>query len=103
MKQFIDSFIGYPEGALNVVMYYKEKSKPGDKIKIRISSQIKILKVLYTWGDSQIYFIQGTLFNKSWFNVYTPICDKPVLLKITVEVEFRDGKKRTSEHTFDIN
>lgn len=104
MSNYMNSFVGYSEGAVNVMMHNWYKIfLPGDEIKIRISSQMKLTKVSYCWDNDERTEVR-VLFNRCWFKACMPKVpgNKPIL-KIITEVQFKDGTKKEHEHTFEIN
>lgn len=104
MSNFVNSFVGYSEGEVNVLMYDGDKIfLPGDEVKIRISSHVKLTKVSYCWNNGK-RTQKRVFFNRCWFKVRIPRVsgNKPVL-RVISEVQFKNGLKREHEHTFEIN
>ena len=102
MRHFLTSFVGYSEGAVNVMFYdYDKEFKPGSKVEIRIFSQMKLTKISYCWDDGEKTNVRA-LLNHSWFKVCVPEVpgNKPIL-KIITEVQFKDGTRHTYEHSFE--
>ena len=102
MSKYLNSFIGYSEGAVNVLMYdWYKNFLQGNKVRIRIDSQMKLTRVSYCWDNGEKTDVK-VFFNHCWFKPCVPKANenRPVL-KIITEVQFSDGTKH--EHTFEIN
>lgn len=104
MNNYLNDFVGYSEGAVNVMMYNWDKVfLPGDKVKIRIDSQMKLSKVSYCWDDGEKTEVK-VIFNHCWFKPCVPEVDKNCpILKIITEVQFSDKTKAEHEHVFEVN
>lgn len=104
MCNYLNDFVGYSEGAVNVLMYNWDKVfRPRNKVRIRIHSQVKLTRVSYCWDNGKKTNVKVFL-NHCWFKPRVPKVDGncPVL-KIFTEVQFSDGTKHEHEHTFEIN
>lgn len=106
MSKYLNSFVGYSEGAVNVLMYDWDKSfLPGDKVRIRINSQMKLTRVSYCWDNGEKTGVK-VFFNHCWFKPRVPnakVDGNCPVLKIITEVQFSDGTETYKEHTFEIN
>lgn len=104
MSSFMNSAVGYSEGAVNVMMYdWNKIFLPGDRIKIKIKSQMKLTKVSYCWDNEEEMDVK-IFFNHCWFKVCMPkVVGNQPSLKIITEVQFKDGTLLKHEHDFQIN
>ena len=110
MSNYLKNTVGYSEGTVNVLLYNGTSFFfPGEEVRIRIFSSIKLTKVVYCWvhenGLDGEKIQKKVLFNHySQFTTYMLAeTYRPVLLKIITEVQFKDGSKREYEHILKIN
>lgn len=103
MSRHKNSLVNYSEGAVNVTFYnWKKFYSSGKKVKIRISSQMKLTKSSYCWDDGERIEINHLLNNNYLFKVRVPSRGEHVL-KVITEVQFQDGFKMEFEHICKIN
>lgn len=92
---------GYSESGMCVTTYYnrKEMFRPGSKVKIRVASNPKLVKVSYCWDNGER--IPAKIFlNHCCFKAKVPNVDEEsAVLKTITEIQREDGKVVEREFT----
>ena len=102
MKSFFNIGCGHVGGFVNVMIYdWQKKFLPGEKISIRIKSQVKLDRVAYCWNDGKETEVFSFLKKHYWFRITMPKAEIALLTVIT-EGKFA-GKPVVDRHEININ